>query len=292
MATTLTTPSAGEVPAMLETLRSWQRDDAPVHLHPGDIGWHGGRGAERTAADLRIWSLAGGPTAIGMLDGPDLLRLAVDPVHVRDRDLASRMADDLCDPSGGALPDGEVFLEARSATALRTVLGERGWQEDEPWVVLRRDLGDPVEESALSLEVVGAADPSDFTAVHRSAFASPACTDERWRTLAAQSAARDATALLGRDRSGAAVAIAMVWPAGPGRPGLIEPMGVHAEHRGRGHGRAICRAAAARLRADGSSSAVVVTPRSLTGAVATYEAAGFRAGTDSRDLRRPADQRR
>ncbi len=73
-----------------------------------------------------------------------------------------------------------------------------------------------------------------------------------------------------------------VWSAGNGRPGLLEPMGVHAEHRGRGYGRQISLAAAAALRRLGSSSAMVCTPSANVGAVATYQAAGFRPGPERR----------
>ena len=60
-------------------------------------------------------------------------------------------------------------------------------------------------------------------------------------------------------------------------------MGVHREHRGLGHGRAITLAAAAALQELGSSSAMVCTPSSLVGAVATYKAAGFRPLPEVRD---------
>ena len=48
-----------------------------------------------------------------------------------------------------------------------------------------------------------------------------------------------------------------VWSAGAGRPGLLEPMGVHADHRGHGYGAASRLAAAAHLQEMGSSSAMV-----------------------------------
>ena len=85
----------------------------------------------------------------------------------------------------------------------------------------------------------------------------------------------DAACLLARDRDGNAVAAVTVWSAGVGRPGLLEPMAVHPDHRGRGYGRAITLAAASRLRAMGASSALVCTSSGNAGAVATYVSAGF-----------------
>jgi hypothetical protein len=38
-----------------------------------------------------------------------------------------------------------------------------------------------------------------------------------------------------------------VWSVGPGKPGLLEPMGVHQDHRGHRYGTAISVAAAAAL---------------------------------------------
>jgi ribosomal protein S18 acetylase RimI-like enzyme len=82
------------------------------------------------------------------------------------------------------------------------------------------------------------------------------------------------------------VAAATVWSAGPGRPGLLEPVGVHRDHRGHGYGTAITVAAAAALRDMGSSSAIVCTRSANLGAVATYRSAGFRQFPDVPDLHR------
>ena len=78
----------------------------------------------------------------------------------------------------------------------------------------------------------------------------------------------------------------MVGRPGPAR--LLEPMGVHRDHRGHGYGTAITVAAAALLRELGSSSAIVCTASSNVGAVATYGSAGFRQLPDVKDLRRTA----
>lgn len=90
------------------------------------------------------------------------------------------------------------------------------------------------------------------------------------------------------DGHGDAVAVATVWSAGPGRPGLVEPMGVHQDHRGHGYGTAITVAAAAALRELGSSSATVCAESFNAGAVATYVAAGFTAHKQVVDLHRAA----
>jgi ribosomal protein S18 acetylase RimI-like enzyme len=78
-----------------------------------------------------------------------------------------------------------------------------------------------------------------------------------------------------------------VWSAGPGRPGLIEPLGAHRDHRGRGYGRGITMAAAAALQEMGSSSVTVCTPASNVGGVAAYVSAGFEKLPDVPDFRRP-----
>ncbi len=60
-------------------LRGWQYDGAPMQLHPGDLGWFWRFGAEATAAAVRTWSREGLTLAVGLLDGPKLLRLTIAP---------------------------------------------------------------------------------------------------------------------------------------------------------------------------------------------------------------------
>lgn len=286
----LSVPRPAELAAVLAALRSWQSDAAPVPLHPGDLGWHHLRGADATAAALRLWRRGDRPVAVGLLDGQRLLRLALAPEVLEDQELAAAVGEDIADPERAVLPTGTAAVEARSAPALRRRLLARGWTEGEPWVPLRRDLAEPVEESAspvLSISPVRDTDLAEYAAVHRAAFGSSGVTAQRLRTMLAGPAHREAVSLLGRDAAGTAVAVLTAWSAGPGRPGLIEPLGVHPEHRGGGHGRAMCLAAAAWLHRAGASSADVCTPRSLAAAVATYRSAGYRALSDVPDLERP-----
>lgn len=285
----LTTPSLTELDRVVATLRDWQGDNAPFQLHPGDLGWFARAGVEALAAALRVWSSGGGMVAIGLLDEPDLLRATVAPWVWDDREVARQLAEDLDDPGRGVLPDGAVYVEVPTGALLDEVLADRGWSTDDPWTPLRRDLALPVEESGLTVEVVGPDRGQEWVDLGLVGFgATPTGSEERWRGLAASPAFGDARFLIGSDPAadGEAVAVVAVWGAGPGRPGIIEPMAVHPDHRGRGHGRAVTLAAAAALRELGASSAMVATPSNNVGAVATYAAAGFTPLPERLDRRR------
>ncbi|EHY91232.1 acetyltransferase [Saccharomonospora azurea NA-128] len=290
MTITLSIPAVGGLPAAVDALRHWQDDDAPWQLHPGDVGWYWRFGADATAAALRTWRRGARILAVGLQDGPALLRLALAPDALRDEELAHRLVDDLGDPRRGVLPDGPVSLEAPANSLVRDLLPERGWSADESWTSLRHDLTQPVPDPGVRVEVVGREHADVRAAVQRAAFSGSTFTAERWHAMASGVPYSDARCLLAfdGDKEDDAVAVVTVWSAGPGRPGLVEPMGVHQDHRGRGHGRAITVAAVAALVKLGASSAIVATPTANVGALATYTSAGFRPRPDIRDLRRDA----
>ncbi|TDC72877.1 GNAT family N-acetyltransferase [Micromonospora sp. KC606] len=269
-------------------LREWQYEGAPMQLHPGDVGWFWRSGAEATAAAVRTWSRDGQILALGLLDGPELLRMTFAPGARRDAELAQQVVDDVTEPERGVLPEGKVNIEAPTDALVQELLFEEGWKTDEPWTPLRRDLTEPVEDPGVRIEVVGPEQAHLFAAVLRAAFDGSTFTDERWHAMAAGSPYADARSLIAYDDQGHAVAAVTVWSAGPGRPGLLEPMGVHREHRGHGYGKAISIAAAGTLRKLGSSSAIVCTPSSNVGAVATYRSAGFQQRPEVRDRYRDA----
>lgn len=279
------TPDPSELEQIGVSLASWQSDGLPIQLHPGDLGWHSMRGPEATAAAVRVWGAGDDLAAIGLLDGPDLIRLGLDPARVDDAALAARIADDLAVDA----------VEARGATALAATLTHRGWGPDEPWTPLRRDLSSPVEDPGARVIPVDADRAAEWCAVHGSAFRGAAFTPEQhehlvggWHAMTSGPYADLVRCLAVVDDDDRLVAVAGVWTAGPGRPGLIEPMGVHADHRGHGYGVAVTRAAAATLRELGSSSAIVATESSNVAAVATYVKAGFVADEAVVDLVRVA----
>ncbi|MGX7828699.1 GNAT family N-acetyltransferase [Actinokineospora sp. 24-640] len=269
-------------------LREWQHDGAPMQLHPGDLGWFWRFGAEATAEAVRTWSRDGRVLAVGLLDEPDLLRMTIAPDALRDEDLARQLAHDLTEPERGVLTAGKVSVEAPRGALVQDLLSEHGWNVAEPWTPLRRDLAERVRDPAVRIEVIGPERAHVRTAVQRASFDGSTFTDERWHAMAAGSPYADARCLVAHDDQGNAVAAVTVWSAGPGKPGLIEPMGVHRDHRGHGHGQAITVAAAAALQEMGSSSAIVCTPSSNVGAVATYRSAGFQPLPEVRDLYRDA----
>ncbi|WP_030694273.1 GNAT family N-acetyltransferase [Streptomyces globisporus] len=282
------TPGIDGLGEVVGALREWQDEGAPMQLHPGDLGWFWRWGPEATARAVRTWSRDGRILAVGLLDGPGLLRLTIAPDARRDEEPARRLVEDVTVPEHGVLPAGRASVEAPAGALVQDLLAEAGWGVDEPWTPLRRDLAAPVPDPGLRVEAVVPERAHAFAAVHRAAFDGSGFTAGHWGAMAAGPPYADARCLLAYDGRGDAVAAVTVWSAGPGRPGLLEPMGVHRDHRRRGHGRAVTLAAAAALRELGSSSALVCTPSSNTGAVATYGSAGFRPCPQVRDRCRNA----
>jgi ribosomal protein S18 acetylase RimI-like enzyme len=284
----LSTPNVGQLGDVVSALRGWQHDGSPMQLHPGDLGWNWRSGAEATAAALRIWSRDGQILAVGFVDSPEVLRMTVAPEVWREKELADQVVADVSEPRRGVLPAGKVSVETPDGTLVRDLLSDVGWGAGEPWTPLRRDLTEPVDTADMRIEVIGSVQVSEFTAVHRSAWGSARFTDDKWHAMAAGLPYADARCLLAYDDQGVAVAGVTVWSAGPGKPGLIEPLGVHAAHRRRGYATAICVAAAAELKELGSSSALVCTPSALSSAVATYKSAGFQQLPERPDQSRDA----
>lgn len=283
----LETPVVAGLRSLYTTLASWQHTPWAGQLHPGDVGWRITAGPERTADDLRVWTRRGDPVAIGLLDGEDVLRMAFAPDVLNDDKLACSVADDLMNPSSGITTGDTVIVEARGAHTLTDILRQRGWCDDAPWVPLvndskRPDVGSAAGDADVHVQPAGRDDVGEWAAVHWSAFKGVPCdaaSHERYsariRNVFDGLFAEQCKPLIARDAGGTAVAIACVWFAGSGRPGLIEPMGVHADYQGRGYSKMVTSAAVDRLSSGGASSAVVVAEGENSGAQEAYKSAGF-----------------
>ena len=81
-------PGVDDLENVIQLLRDWQYDGAPMQLHPGDLGWSWRFGPDALAAALRLWTRDEQVFAIGFLDSPDLLRLALEPGAYADEELA------------------------------------------------------------------------------------------------------------------------------------------------------------------------------------------------------------
>lgn len=277
MGTFVETPGVDDLGHVVSTLREWQHDGALVQLHSGDIGWHWRFGFDAVRSALRVWRRNEQIFAIGFLDAPDLIRMAIAPGARGDDELLGGLIGDLEDPARGVLPAGAVYVEARCGEILADLFARSGWAPDQAWTPLSRSLSGQLSQIAIRYEVIGADQASLRTLVQRSAFPSSTFTDDKWNAMSTGPLYADARCLVAFNGANEPVAAVTVWSAGQGRPGLLEPMGVHSDHRGRGYGREICHAAMRTLQDLGSSSAVVCTRSANTAAIATYVSAGFTA---------------
>lgn len=284
---TMETPTADDLPTIIELVSSWQEEERPVQVHPGDLGWYQRFGAEALASALRVWSRGGEIMAVGFLDESELIRMAISPARGDDASLAEEVVAEFTGVLSDLLPPGVGVVEARFGSTLRLVLAEAGWTSDAPWTTLRRDLSGTLPPISLRIEVIGPNSIDDRLRVESAAFPSSSLTSERWVQMADGHAYRQGRCLVGYTEEGEAVGAATVWSAGRGRPGIIEPLGVHSDHRGHGFGVEMTLAAASALQELGASSITVATPSSNTAAVATYRAAGMDILGEVTDFVRP-----
>nr|WP_236670651.1 hypothetical protein [Streptomyces sp. 7-21] len=121
-------PGADGLGEALAALRQRQHDQAPMQLHPKDLGWYWRHGAGATAEAVRLWRRDGRVVAVGLLDGPGLLRLTVAPDARHDEELAGHVVADASSPERGVLGAGPAYVEAPAGTAVADRLEREGWQ--------------------------------------------------------------------------------------------------------------------------------------------------------------------
>ena len=215
---------------VIDAVASWQQDGTPVQLHPGDLGWNAGFGAQALAAELRVWRRGGRILAAGMVtDDIGLIRMAIAPSVTDDEEFAAHLLKDLSNPDrGGVLPSGCELVEARFGAAFRDVLRRNGWVDDEPWTPLCRDLTDPVQDCGLRVETIDSHHVRDEivrdrVAVQRASFPNSTFTLQRWQAMAASPAYRRARCLVAYDGEGHAVAATTVCALRAATSGVSVP---------------------------------------------------------------------
>lgn len=115
----------------------------------GDLCWFSLRGQDALASRQRVWRRNGSPIALGLLDEPTLIRMAIAPEV--DADVAEQLVRDFGIMDAGVLPDRVAAVEARSGSALRALMPQQGWVLDDPWIPLRLDLTERTPTTAVGV---------------------------------------------------------------------------------------------------------------------------------------------
>ena len=204
-------------PELLGALAAWTPASWSGDLHPADIGWQLRFEDDALDGTLQLVrdAASGAVVAVGLLDDPATLRLAVDPARSHDSGLAVFLADLAED----VVADGEAYVDGALLAVWRGVLAARGWEGDpDAWVALQRDLtGVATELPPGVAPVAGRSDVADRVAVQRAAFEKTSTfTAERWELMAASPAYDASLDLLVRDEAGTPVAAGTASSAGPG----------------------------------------------------------------------------
>jgi len=156
---------------------------APAHCNRG-TGWNWSFAAEGDVRRGTDVSREGKILALGFRDSPALIRLAMAPEAQDDKELVDQMVIDVTEPERGVLPEGVVSVEARFGGLFQENLLRKGWDTDELWTPLRRDLTEPVEESGVRIELVGAELVSERVALQRASFERSTFSEDRWHAMA------------------------------------------------------------------------------------------------------------
>ncbi len=274
------------VAEIVAALAGWTPPTWPGQLHLGDVGWQLRLEDEQVDRSFLVVRDGGMVVAVGLVDDPHAVRLAVDPARAHDTTLAAVLADAVEDLVG----DGEAWADGLPLAGWRAVLADRGWAADgDPWVALHRSLDGAGPALAAGVApVAGERDVADRVAVQRAAFERSTFTVARWALMAAGPSYDGELDLLARDGDGTPVAAGTAWHAGAGRCGVLEPVGTHRDHQRLGHGRRLLDGLCSQLAAAGAPSVAVATPASNDGAVRAYTAAGFRVLGLLMAMHRPA----
>ena len=256
-------------------LAEWAPRHGPVTgLHAGDIGWH-----------LRLDDADLDGTIVVARDGPELVAAAVvESEGLRPTLRPDRKDDEELAAALGALAQSltgagiEVFCDAAPDSALRAWLIAREWSLDpDPWALFYRPLSaaDAALGEGLAHPVETDDDVRDRVNVQFNAFQRSTFSVDRWHQMAAGPGYRRELDLLRRDDDGMPVSGATAWMAGPGRVGILEPVGTHRDHVARGHGQAVTLAAVGAVARAGASGVTVQTPLSNGSAVGAYQRCGL-----------------
>lgn len=267
---------------------AWEpRHSFSGQLHVGDVGWYLRLDDTTVNAGLHVWRGEDGKVAaVGLQHGDAMLLTAIQPRRRYDVELGEQMADD----ATTLLSAADGYLDAPQPSAVRTELARRGWDLDpDPWPILYRSLTasdrDRIDPDATTVSDAGLA--RDRLALQQAMFENSKSDSHSWGRMRDLTSYRPDLDVMIRQGDGY-VAAATGWWAGEGKCGLLEPVGSHRDHRGRGYGRRVVLATLSALAVVGASGAAVFTPGSNKAALQLYRSCGFRAVSLAASMRSPS----
>jgi predicted N-acetyltransferase YhbS len=272
--------------------RSWLERRPLVSHTVGDIEWWTINDPDETPEDLvTLWF--DGPELVGWVwleppDAADWMAMPDATAEVLGRTLDSIEA---AAPSTDGTRTTRIYARDDDEVA-RGIVAERGYVPDgrafHHWLrKLPAGGGPAIPQVTLPAGYRSAATrwPDDLEArveVHRSAFAPSRMTVEKYRAMhdRAHYAPERDRVIVAPD--GTFAAFANAWWDPVARVGELEPVGVHADHRRLGLGRAVCFDAFRALEALGAEECLIFSSVTNEGSEALYASLGCEAVTTNR----------
>jgi mycothiol synthase len=273
------------------------------YLHPGDIPHHlfSGNRWFHPAELCSVWEQDGevvGWSLVGPRHrsfdaqvapdrrGGELERAVLRHAERATVDAMSRHRASPARPAGGPREEltGEVDAGDHDR---RRLLIELGWTIGPPVMVRnRRSLADLARSDGE--RSVGAGPPVGYTIrtvrgvdeagrlaeLHAAAFGS-SWTEEQYRRVMTSPGYAPEREYVAVTHDGRLAAFTVTWNDPVNRLGLFEPVGTHPDHRRRGLGAALLRAAMGRMAVAGMAAATVVHETDNAAAAALYRSCGF-----------------
>jgi predicted N-acetyltransferase YhbS len=260
----------------------WREDPRAVTCNYGQIAWWSAN-IPHGESEARLWHEDGRLVGWGWVTGGTELEFQVRPTH-------RALLDEILD---WAAP-GELLVPSHHADAIARI--ERHGlvhMPSAPWMRLNSrsldDLPEPVLPDGYSLRTVREGDFASRVEAHRSAFQPSRFREDIYTFTRATPSYRGDLDCVAIAPDGSVAAYVLAWLDEENGVGEFEPVGTHADHQGRGLGRAVNLFALHRLREEGATLALVACrgddaypiPRKL------YESVGFREWSRYDAYRRP-----
>lgn len=254
----------------------------PVYATIGDIDWWRSADEDPKAVfTANLWFAGEQPVAWAWPED-DQVDIVVHPDYPLLHDAALAWAEVEYRQRQGEFPEKPMRAWGYTGDAVRNAaLAARGYQPTKDGSVLfirpivEAIARPPLPDGYSFDHVRGTFDVGRRTAVQRAAFESEFMTEDKTRAVQASPTYRPELDLVIIAPDGSYAAFAQIWLDEVNRVGVFEPLGVSADHRRRGLGRALMDEGCRRLQAMGATVACLGTGLENQRARALYEAAGF-----------------